>query len=81
MGIEQQGISVFRVARSAAGQWDVTDEGLARLLASFGGPIEALEYARELAKAWPGSTVKVFDEYGTQMPAEGTASMPRPTAD
>jgi hypothetical protein len=33
-------------------------------------------YARGLAKTKDGSTVRVFDERGTQMPAEGSAMMP-----
>jgi hypothetical protein len=75
MGLDQQGISVFRVHLGDAGEWDVTEEGLAKPLASFASAKEALEYARDLAKARQGSTVKVFDEHGTQMPAEGTARM------
>ena len=76
MGIDQQGISVFRVARGDAGQWDVTEEGFAKPLASFAAPEDAREYARDLARARQGSTVRVFDEHGTQMPAEGSASIP-----
>ena len=76
MGFDQKGISIFRVDIGDAGQWEVTEEGFAKPLASFVASKEALEYARDLASAMQGSTVKVFDEHGTQMPAEGSASMP-----
>lgn len=76
MGFDQRGASVFCVARGAAGQWNVTEEGFDKPLASFDSTRGAQVYARDLAKTKDGSTVRVFDERGTQMPAEGSAAMP-----
>ncbi len=77
MGFDQKGTSVFCVARGESGQWDVTEEGFDKPLASFESMQDAQAYARDLAKTKDDSTVKVFDERGTQMPAEGSAPMPR----
>jgi len=76
MAFDQKGASVFCVAYSEAGQWDVTEEGFDKPLASFDSTQDAQAYARDLAKAKDGSTVRIFDEHGTQMPAEGSAAMP-----
>jgi hypothetical protein len=76
MGFDQTGASVFYVARGEAGQWDVTETGFDKPLASFDSTQDAQVYARGLAKTKDGSTVRVFDERGTQMPAEGSAMMP-----
>jgi hypothetical protein len=80
MGFDQRGASVFCVARGAAGQWDVTEEGINKPLASFDSTQDAQVYARDLAKIKDGSTVRVFDERGNQMPAEGSVAMPPPAA-
>jgi hypothetical protein len=77
MGFDHSGASVFCVTRGEAGQWDVTEEGYDKPLASFDLTHDAQVYARDLAKTNDGSTVKIFDERGTQMPAEGSARMPR----
>lgn len=76
MGFDQKGSSVFCVARGESGQWEVLEEGFDKPLASFDAPEDAAEYARDLAKTKQGSLVKVFDEQGIQMPAEGSAEMP-----
>ena len=77
MGFDQRGASVFRVALGELGQWEVTEEGFDKPLASFDSMQDAQVYASDLAKTKDGSTVRVFDERGTQMPAEGSAPMPR----
>ena len=77
MGFDQKGTSVFCVGRGESGQWDVTEEGFDKPLASFESRQDAEVYARDLAQTKDGSTVKIFDERGTQMPAEGSAPMPR----
>jgi hypothetical protein len=51
--------------------------GFDKPLASFDSMHDAQVYAHDLAKTKDVSTVKVFDEHGTQMPAEGSAPMPR----
>jgi Uncharacterized protein conserved in bacteria (DUF2188) len=80
MGFDQKGASEFCVARGKSGQWEVTEKGFEKPLASFDTLQDAEVYARDLAQTKEGSTVKVFDERGTQMPAEGSAPMPPPTA-
>jgi len=69
MGFDQKGVSVFCVVHGDAGQWDVMEEGSDKPLASFDSTEDAQVYARDLAKAKDGSTVRVFDEHGTQTPA------------
>jgi hypothetical protein len=76
MGFDQRGASIFCVTRNETGQWDVTEVGFDKPLASFDSAQDAQMYARDLAKTKEGSTVRVFDENGTQMPAEGSAPMP-----
>jgi hypothetical protein len=68
MGFDQKGASVFRVARGEAGQWDVTEEGFDKPLASFDSTQDAQKYARNVAKTKEGSTVIVFNEHGIRMP-------------
>jgi len=73
MGFDQKGSLIFRVARGAAGQWVVTEDGFEKPLASFDAQIDALVYADDLAKTKSGSKVKVFDETGHEMPASAKA--------
>jgi hypothetical protein len=77
MGFDQRGASVFCVARGKSGQWEVMEEGFDKALASFDSMQDAQVYARDLAKTKDGSTVKVFDERGNQVPSEGSAPLPR----
>jgi hypothetical protein len=76
MGFDEKSWSVFRVTFSDTAKWEVRQEGFDKLLASFETQKDAREYARGQAHLKDGSTVKVFDERGNQMPAEGSARMP-----
>jgi len=51
MGVEQKGASIFRVTRGDPGQWNVTEVGVDKALASFDSPKGARKYAREMAKS------------------------------
>lgn len=76
MGFDQKGSSVFCVVRGDAGQWDVTEEGFDKPLASFDAVADAREYAHDLGKTKKGSTVKFFDEQGKEISAKDSAEMP-----
>lgn len=75
MGFDQKGNLVFRVARGAAGQWVVTEDGFDKPLASFDAQLDARVYADDLAMAKSGSSVKIFDEAGHEIPAQKPARM------
>ena len=64
MGFDQKGSSVFCVEPDADGQWGVKEEGFDKPLAYFSSSVDAQEYARDLAMAKEGSTVRLFDENG-----------------
>jgi hypothetical protein len=70
MGFDQQGSSVFCVARGASGQWEVSEEGFDKPLASFETAEDASSYARDMSKLKQDSSVKIFDDQGIQMPDE-----------
>lgn len=59
MGLDQKGQIVFRVARGANGQWDVSEKGFEKALASFDSEKDACSYANDLAKTKEGSKVVV----------------------
>jgi len=59
MGLDQKGNVIFRVSRGANGQWDVSEKGFDKPLASFDSEKDACSYANDLAKAKPGSKVVV----------------------
>lgn len=69
MGFDQKGSLIFRVSRGGVGQWFVTEDGFDKPLASFDEQSDAIVYADDLARAKDGSTVKVFDETGHELPA------------
>ena len=74
MGFDQKGKSTFCVTLGVNGQWEVSEEGFEKPLATFGSIDEAEEYARDLAKTKEGSTVKMYDERanpGRGQPASG----------
>jgi uncharacterized protein DUF2188 len=62
MGLDQKGNIVFRVARGANSQWDVTEKGFDKPLASFDSEKDACSYANDLAKTKQGSKVVVGRE-------------------
>jgi hypothetical protein len=70
MGFDKQGSSVFCVARGASGQWEVSEEGFDKPLASFDSAEDASKYARDMSKVKLNSSVKIFDDQGIQMPGE-----------
>jgi hypothetical protein len=59
MGLDQKGQIVFRVSRGANGQWDVSEQGFEKALASFDSETDARSYADDLAKTKEGSRVVV----------------------
>jgi hypothetical protein len=59
MGLDQKGQIVFRVSRGANGQWDVSEKGFEKALASFDSEKDACSYANDLAKTKEGSKVVV----------------------
>lgn len=59
MGLDQKGDIVFRVSRGENSQWDVTEEGFDKPLASFDSERDAYRYANDLAKTKEGSKVVV----------------------
>ena len=59
MGFDQKGDIVFRVSRGANSQWDVTEKGFDKPLASFDSEKDACSYANDLAKTKQGSKVVV----------------------
>ena len=77
MGFDQKGTPVFCVAPGAGGQWDVTEEGFEKPIASFASMADAETYARDLAKTKEGSTVKMVDQNGKPAGGSGTAALLR----
>lgn len=67
MNFDQKSGLIFRVARGAAGQWIVTEDGFNRPLAAFDEQADALVYADDMAKAKSGSRVKVLNEAGCEI--------------
>lgn len=61
MGFDQKGSTVFCVQHGKSGQWEVSEEGFDKPLASFDSPEDAKKYANDLAKTQEGSGVKVID--------------------
>ena len=59
MGLDQKGDPVFRVSRGENSQWDVSEKGFDKPLASFDSEGEACSYANDLAKTKQGSKVVV----------------------
>ena len=59
MGLDQKGNIVFRVSRGANSQWDVSEKGFDKPLASFDSEKDACSYANDLAKTKQGSKVVV----------------------
>ena len=59
MGCDQKGDIVFRVARRDDGQWDVSEKGFDKPLASFDSEGDACSYANDLAQTKQGSKVVV----------------------
>jgi hypothetical protein len=59
MGLDQKGDVVFRVSRGQNSQWDVSEKGFDRPLASFDSEKDACSYANDLAKTKQGSKVVV----------------------
>src|SRR4051812_1672972 len=57
MGFDQKGNVVLRVVRGANHKWDVTEQGLEKALASFDREIDAIHYAKDLAKTKQGTRV------------------------
>jgi hypothetical protein len=57
MGLDQKGDVVFRVSHNAKGQWDVSEAGFDKPLASFDSERDAMAYANDLAKTKAGSKV------------------------
>jgi hypothetical protein len=59
MGLDQKGDVVFRVSRGENSQWDVSERGFEKPLASFDSEKEACGYANDLASTKEGSRVVV----------------------
>ena len=59
MGLDQKGDIIFRVSRGANSQWDVSEKGFDKPLASFDSKKDACRYATDLAKTKQGSKVVV----------------------
>jgi len=59
MGLDQKGDVIFRVSRGANSQWDVSEKGFDKPLASFDSEMDACSYANDLAKTKEGSKVVV----------------------
>ena len=59
MGLDQKGDIVFRVSRGENNQWDVTEKGFDKPLASFDSEKDASSYANDLARTKQGSKVVV----------------------
>ena len=70
MGFDQRGTQVFCVVPGKDGQWDVKEEGFEKSLASFDEQEDAIEYAQDLADTKDGSSVKIFDEQGSEISAD-----------
>lgn len=61
MGFDQQEPTIFCVKQGQSGQWDVSEEGFDKPLASFDSADDAKQYADDLAKNKPGASVKFTD--------------------
>ena len=61
MGFDQKGEIVLRVCRAENHRWDVKEHGFEKALASFDREIDAITYARDLAKTKDGSRVETGD--------------------
>ena len=59
MGFDQKGTIVLRVCRAPNHRWDVMEQGMEKALASFDREIDAITYAKDLAKTKAGSTVEL----------------------
>lgn len=59
MGLDQKGQIVFCVSRGANGQWDVSEQGFEKAIASFDSEKDAYSYANDLARTKEGSKVVV----------------------
>lgn len=59
MGFDQKGNSVFRVSRGESSQWDVSEQGFEKPIASFDSEMDAFSYATDLARIKQGSKVVV----------------------
>ena len=59
MGLDQKGDIIFRVSRGENSQWDVSEKGFDKPLASFDSEKDARSYANDLAKTKQGSKVVV----------------------
>jgi hypothetical protein len=59
MGLDQKGDVVFRVSPGENSQWDVSEKGFDKPLASFESEEDARGYANDLAKTKQGSKVVV----------------------
>lgn len=58
MGFDQKGNVTLRVVRAPNHKWDVTEEGVDKALASFDREIDAIHYAKDLAKTKEGTRVE-----------------------
>ena len=61
MGFDQKGAPVFCVSAGSNGEWQVSEQGFEKPLATFQTRDEAEEYARDLARTKEGSTVRMPD--------------------
>lgn len=59
MGFDQKGAPVFCVTEGKSGEWQVSEEGFEKPLATFQSRDEAEEYARDIARTKEGSTVRM----------------------
>lgn len=59
MGFDRKGEIVFRVSRGENSQWDVSEKGFDKPLASFDSEKDACSYANDLAKTKEGSKVVI----------------------
>ena len=58
MGFDQKGTPVFCVTEGKSGEWQVSEEGFEKPLATFQSRDEAEEYARDIARTKEGSIVR-----------------------
>ena len=61
MGFDQKGNIVLRVSRGKDEKWTVSEEGFEKPLASFDNESDARNYANDLAKTKPGTTVEMHN--------------------
>jgi hypothetical protein len=59
MGFDQKGAPVFCVTEGKSGEWQVSEEGFEKPLATFQSRDEAEKYARDIAHTKEGSTVRM----------------------